>query len=97
MRVPLASDYIAYATFSQWQKFFDWYLKSTTEAEVQGGGIQLYVTTLERTSLKLDCAEEFTTLVNNRLKGIVSDKEIDERVFSLYGLNEEEKEFIRMR
>ena len=28
-------------------KLFDWYLKLTTEAEVQGGGIQLYVTTLE--------------------------------------------------
>ena len=29
-------------------KLFDWYLKLTTEAEVQGGGIQLYVTTLEQ-------------------------------------------------
>ena len=34
-------------------KLFDWYLKLTTEAEVQGGGIQLYVTTLEKTLLKL--------------------------------------------
>lgn len=78
-------------------KLFDWYLKTTTEAEVQGGGIQLYVTTLEKTPLKLDFTEEFTTLISNRLKGIVTDKEIDERVFSLYGLTEEEKEFIRIR
>ena len=35
-------------------KLFDWYLKLTTEAEVQGGGIQLYVTTLEKTLVKLD-------------------------------------------
>lgn len=35
-------------------QLFDWYLKTTTEAEVQGGGIQLYVTTLEKTPLKLD-------------------------------------------
>jgi hypothetical protein len=43
-------------------KLFDWYLKLTTEAEVQGGGIQLYVTTLEKTLLKLDFKQTFTDI-----------------------------------
>ena len=44
-------------------KLFDWYLKLTTEAEVQGGGIQLYVTTLEKTLVKLDFPEELSNAV----------------------------------
>ena len=44
-------------------KLFDWYLKLTTEAEVQGGGIQLYVTTLEKTLLKLDFPEELNDVI----------------------------------
>ena len=49
-------------------KLFDWYLKLTTEAEVQGGGIQLYVTTLEKTLVKLDFSEELSNVVRNRIR-----------------------------
>lgn len=71
-------------------KLFDWYLKITTEAEVQGGGIQLYVTTLEKTLLKLNFEQKFTEAVENRVKGIITDQELDNIVFNLYHLTPEE-------
>ena len=46
-------------------KLFDWYLKLTTEAEVQGGGIQLYVTTLEKTLLKLDFPISLSNIIHD--------------------------------
>ena len=64
-------------------KLFDWYLKLTTEAEVQGGGIQLYVTTLEKTLLKFDFPEELNDVTEQRLMGKVSDKDVDEGVSKL--------------
>ena len=71
-------------------KLFDWYLKITTEAEVQGGGIQLYVTTLEKTLLKLNFEQKFTEAVEKRVKGIITDQELDNIVFNLYHLTPEE-------
>ena len=65
-------------------KLFDWYLKLTTEAEVQGGGIQLYVTTLEKTLLKFDFPEELNDVTEQRLMGKVSDKDVDDIIYKLY-------------
>ena len=75
-------------------KLFDWYLKLTTEAEVQGGGIQLYVTTLEKEPLKLDFPEYFSELVLKRQKGEVSDDDIDTTIFKLYNLTDIEENMI---
>ena len=75
-------------------KLFDWYLKLTTEAEVQGGGIQLYVTTLERTPLKLDFPEQFSELINRRIGEEVADAEIDATIYELYELSPQEIDYI---
>ena len=75
-------------------KLFDWYLKRTTEAEVQGGGIQLYVTTLEKTLLKLDFPSEFSDIVYKRTNNLILDEQVDDAVFEVYKLNEEEKKYI---
>lgn len=75
-------------------KLFDWYLKLTTEAEVQGGGIQLYVTTLEKTLVKLDFPLSLSEIINQRVNGIVSDKEVDNTIFESYKLTQEEIDYI---
>ena len=75
-------------------KLFDWYLKLTTEAEVQGGGIQLYVTTLEKTLLKLNFPDRFSALVNRRVKEAVADADIDAAIYELYGLSLEEIDYV---
>jgi len=75
-------------------KLFDWYLKLTTEAEVQGGGIQLYVTTLEKTPLKLDFSKTITNIIYDRILGKVSDSEVDKAIFEAYGLDLDEQSFI---
>ena len=75
-------------------KLFDWYLKLTTEAEVQGGGIQLYVTTLEKTLLKLDFPQELTNIIYQRIQNLVSDAAVDIAVFAAYRLSPEEQSFI---
>ena len=75
-------------------KLFDWYLKLTTEAEVQGGGIQLYVTTLEKTLLKLDFPQELTNVIYQRIQNQVSDNVVDNAVFEAYKLTTEEVNFI---
>ena len=76
-------------------KLFDWFLKLTTEAEVQGGGIQLYVTTLEKTPVKLDFPEPLSAIVKGRVSNNLSDDDVDEAVFNAYGLTNEEKLFVR--
>ena len=76
-------------------KLFDWYLKLTTEAEVQGGGIQLYVTTLEKTLLKLDFQTGLNDMTEKRLHGIVTDEDVDNCVFSSYKLSKDEVDYIR--
>lgn len=75
-------------------KLFDWYLKLTTEAEVQGGGIQLYVTTLEKTLLKLDFLQPLTDIVYQRIHNQVTDAAVDMAVFEAYNLTLEEQAFI---
>ena len=75
-------------------KLFDWYLKQTTEAEVQGGGIQLYVTTLEKTLLKLDFPEELTDIIYKRFAGEVQDSEVDNVIYAMYNLSNSEKSYI---
>ena len=75
-------------------KLFDWYLKLTTEAEVQGGGIQLYVTTLEKTLVKLDFPLYLSEIINQRVNGIISDKEVDNTIFESYKLTQEEVDYI---
>ena len=75
-------------------KLFDWYLKLTTEAEVQGGGIQLYVTTVEKILLKLNFQQNFTDIVYQRIENQVADEAVDKAVFEAYGLTTEEQAFI---
>ena len=75
-------------------KLFDWYLKLTTEAEVQGGGIQLYVTTLEKTLLKLDFPNTLTDVIYQRIKNQISDNAVDNAVFDVYRLTSEERTFV---
>ena len=75
-------------------KLFDWYLKLTTEAEVQGGGIQLYVTTLEKTLVKLDFPQALSDVVRKRVNSESSDSDVDQAVFEAYSLTEEERMYI---
>ena len=75
-------------------KLFDWYLKLTTEAEVQGGGIQLYVTTLEKTLLKLDFPNVLNDIVEKRLNALCTDEDVDNIIFALYAISSEEKNFV---
>lgn len=75
-------------------KLFDWYLKLTTEAEVQGGGIQLYVTTLEKTKVKLDFPEPLSAIVRGRVQKVYLDSDVDKAVFEAYGLSDIEREYI---
>ena len=67
---------------------------NSTEAEVQGGGIQLYVTTLEKTLLKLDFPNNLNEVTEQRLNGLVSDEDVDKTIYSLYNLTKEEIDFI---
>lgn len=71
-------------------KLYDWYLKLTTEAEVQGGGIQLYVTTLEKTLVKLDFPNSLNVIIEQRINGLVSDEIADAAIFNAFGLTIEE-------
>jgi hypothetical protein len=75
-------------------KLFDWYLKLTTEAEVQGGGIQLYVTSLEKTLLKLDFDKKLSMAIEKRIVNLVSDELIDNLICDYYKLDSDEKKFI---
>jgi hypothetical protein len=74
---------------------FNWYLKLTTEAEVQGEGIQLYATTIENTPVKLDFDEEFSNLVYQRQRKKIPDCILDEYIYKLYNLTHEEITFIK--
>ena len=76
-------------------KLYDWYLKFTTEAEVQGGGIQLYVSTLLKTIVKLDFDTSFTEMVLGRIRGENLDEKIDEYIFKAFDLSKEEIDFIQ--
>ena len=75
-------------------KLFDWYLKLTTEAEVQGGGIQLYVTTLEKTLVKLDFPSTLSDIIKNRINNEANDIDVDYAIFNSYNLTKEEMQYI---
>lgn len=77
-------------------KLFDWYLKLTTEAEVQGGGIQLYVTTLEKTLLKLNFKTGLNEVILRRIKGKATDSDVDNAIYESYNLSPEEICFINI-
>ena len=50
---------------------------------------------LEKTPLKLDFEKSFSDLVEKKCKGKnISDDELDERIFSLYNLSREEREYV---
>ena len=76
---------------------FDWYLKLTTEAEVQGGGIQLYVTTLETTSLQLAFPDSFCRVIDAVIRHEKTEDEIESYIYELYNLSPEEIAFLEMR
>ena len=78
-------------------RLFDWYLKLTTEAEVQGGGIQLYVTTLETTPLQLSFPDTFCDAINAMTKNEKTIADIECYIYELYGLTAEEITFLNMR
>jgi hypothetical protein len=71
-------------------KLFNWYLKLTTEAEVQGGGIQLYVSTLEKTLVKIDFPDSLSRIIEKRITNSSTDNDVDIAVFRAYGLTNEE-------
>ncbi len=75
-------------------KLFEWYLKETTTAEVQGGGIQMYSTVIELLPLKLDFNEKFTNTIIERIENNVSDSYVNKMIYNFYGLTNEEIEFI---
>ena len=76
---------------------FDWYLKLTTEAEVQGGGIQLYVTTLETTPLQLAFPDSFCRVIEAVIRHEKTEDEIESYIYELYNLSPEEIIFLEMR
>ena len=76
---------------------FDWYLKLTTEAEVQGGGIQLYVTTLETTPLQLAFPDSFCRVIDAVIRHEKTEDEIESYIYELYNLSPEEIAFLEMR
>ena len=76
---------------------FDWYLKLTTEAEVQGGGIQLYVTTLETTPLQLAFPDSFCRVIDAVIRHEKTEDEIESYIYELYNLSPEEIIFLEMR
>ena len=78
-------------------RLFDWYLKLTTEAEVQGGGIQLYVTTLETTPLQLSFPDTFCDAINAMTKNEKTIADIEYHIYELYGLTAEEITFLNIR
>ncbi|MBQ9242195.1 MAG: hypothetical protein IJ165_03045, partial [Proteobacteria bacterium] len=65
-------------------QLFDWYLKISTEAEVQGDGVQLYSTTLEKMPVMLNFPQSFTKAIEARLNEKLHDKELDDMIFELY-------------
>ena len=76
-------------------QLFDWYLKISTEAEVQGDGVQLYSTTLEKMPVMLNFPQSFTKAIEARLNEKLHDKELDDMIFELYHLTFVERRVIR--
>ena len=75
-------------------KLFEWYLKVTNEAPIADERVQLYVTTLEKTMLKLDFPNEFSNIIKDRIKGITTDEDVNLAIYHAYGLSDEEIGYI---
>jgi hypothetical protein len=74
-------------------KLFEWYLKVTNEAPISDERVQLYVTTLEKTPLKLNFAS-LSEIIRLRIENKVSDQYVDNEIFKAYGLTPSEIGYI---
>lgn len=75
-------------------KLFEWYLKISNEAPIADERVQLYVTTLEKTLLKLDFSDDFSNVIRNRINGTATDKDVNSAVYQVYDLSNEEIGYI---
>lgn len=74
-------------------KLFEWYFKKIVFIEVEGGGIQMFSTVMERVPI----LNKITNITELQIKKLLKTKNyeaIDKLVFELYNLNEEEISFI---
>ena len=75
-------------------KLFEWYLKITNEAPIADERVQLYVTTLEKTLLKLDFPNFLSDAILNRINGCASDNDVNVAVYKAYKLSDDEIGYI---
>ena len=75
-------------------KLFEWYLKISNEAPIADERVQLYVTTLEKTLLKLDFPNDFSNIIRNRINGTATDTDVNNAVYQVYDLSDEEIGYI---
>ena len=75
-------------------KLFEWYLKISNEAPIADERVQLYVTTLEKTLLKLDFPNDFSNVIRNRINGTATDTDVNNAVYQVYDLSDEEIGYI---
>jgi hypothetical protein len=70
-------------------KLFEWYFKKIIFIEVEGGGIQMFSTVMEKVPIIKEISSEIEQKVKNLL--LAQDyTAIDKLVYELYGLTEEE-------
>ena len=77
-------------------RLFEWYFKKIMFIEVEGGGIQMFSTVME----KVPVLKNLTKETEQKIEKLLQAKDyqaIDKLVYDLYGLNEEEREFIERR
>ena len=55
----------------------------------------MYVTTLEKTRVKLNFPEPLASTVKGRVYGQKSDDDVDNAVFDAYNLTSDERDYIR--
>ena len=84
-------------------KIYEWYFKKVVFIEVEGGGIQMFNTVMERIPIPLlnnTQEKELSERVNNLLDNISSDnilfyeKEISSFIYDFFHLSEDESSFI---
>jgi hypothetical protein len=74
-------------------KLFEWYFKKIIFIEVEGGGIQMFNTVMDRVPI----IKNLTFETEQQIKKLLQEKDyqgIDKLVYELYNLNTEEIEFI---
>ena len=54
----------------------------------------MYVTTLEKTLVKLDFPMYLSEVINQRVNGIATDTDVDNIIFEAYKLTQEEIDYI---